>query len=90
MYYVYILECSDKTLYIGTTNDVEKRIAAHNAGKTGAKYTKPRRPVRLVYMETRGSKSDALKREWEMKKLTRQEKLNLTKTYRPSSLSVDM
>lgn len=74
MYFVYILECSDKTFYIGSTNDVEKRIAAHNTLKTGAKYTKARRPVTLVYSESFETKSEALKREHLLKKMTRQEK----------------
>ncbi len=77
MYYVYILECVDKTLYIGSTNDVQKRVAVHNEGKTGAKYTKPRRPVVLRYSEQHETKSDALKREWELKRLTRSQKLAL-------------
>ncbi len=90
MYYVYILECVDKTLYIGSTNDVQRRVAVHNEGKTGAKYTKPRRPVILKYSERHETKSDALKREWELKQLTRTQKLELIKSYSPSSPSVDM
>ena len=90
MYFVYMLECSDSTFYIGSTNDVEKRLMTHNEGKTGAKYTKPRRPVSLVYVEKLDSKSAALKREWELKKLTRAEKLMLVENYSPSSLSEDM
>lgn len=77
MYFVYILECADLTLYIGSTNNIEKRITAHNSSKTGAKYTKARRPVILKYSESFETKSDALKREHELKKLTRQEKLKL-------------
>ncbi len=90
MYYVYMLECADGTLYVGSTNDVEKRVAVHNEGKTGAKYTKPRRPVRLVYSESLQTKGDALRREWELKQLTRAQKLELVATYSPSSPSVDM
>ncbi len=90
MYYVYILECADRTLYIGSTNDVEKRVTVHNSGKTGAKYTKSRRPVVLKYSEPHATKGDALKREWELKQLTREKKLVLIDTYRPSSPSVDM
>ncbi len=78
-YFVYILECADKTLYIGSTNNLEKRVRAHNTAKTGARYTKIRRPVVLKYSETLGSKSDALKREHALKKLSRAEKLNLFK-----------
>lgn len=77
MYFVYILECADLTLYIGSTNNIEKRIVAHNSSKAGAKYTKARRPVILKYSESFETKSDALKREHELKKLTRQEKLKL-------------
>ncbi|WP_125761148.1 GIY-YIG nuclease family protein [Companilactobacillus hulinensis] len=72
-YYVYILLCSDKTFYIGTSNDVEKRVATHNAGK-GAKYTKTRRPVKLMYFENLHDKSEALRREIELKKYSRAKK----------------
>ena len=74
--YVYIVECADGTLYSGWTNDLEKRIAAHNAGD-GAKYTRSRRPVRLRYYETFEEKSKALRRECALKKLTREEKIAL-------------
>jgi putative endonuclease len=76
MYYVYILECNDKTLYVGSTNDVDKRVAAHNAGK-GAKYTRGRRPVVLRYSESFATKGEALKREAALKRLSRKEKLSL-------------
>lgn len=79
MYFVYILECSDGTLYIGSTNDIEKRIHTHNTAKTGAKYTKGRRPVCLKYSESFTTKSDALKRECELKKLSRTQKIELFK-----------
>ena len=75
-WYVYILECNDQSLYTGITNDLEKRIIVHNLGK-GAKYTKARLPVKLVYKESCKTKSDSLKREFEIKKLKRTEKLNL-------------
>ncbi len=78
-YTVYILECSDKTLYTGYTNDVEKRIKNHNEGKTGAKYTRARRPVKLVHQENFRTLSPALKREIAIKKLSRQEKIKLIK-----------
>ena len=68
--YVYIVRCRDQTLYTGWTNQLEKRIEAHNAGK-GAKYTKARRPVELVYFETFEHKSEALKREYQIKQLKR-------------------
>lgn len=72
-YFVYILQCKDKTFYIGTTNDVQKRLEAHNSGK-GAKYTKIRRPVELLYFEDVETKSNALKRERELKKYSRTKK----------------
>ncbi len=74
MNYTYIVECRDKSLYTGWTTDIEKRIAAHNEGK-GAKYTKSRRPVKLVYTEEHETKNDAMKREYAIKRMTRQEKL---------------
>lgn len=72
-YYVYILLCSDQTFYIGTSNDVKKRVETHNSGK-GAKYTKTRRPVLLMYYENLHDKSKALKREIELKKFSRAKK----------------
>lgn len=78
MNYTYIVECRDKSLYTGWTTDLEKRIAAHNAGN-GAKYTKSRRPVKLVYAEEHETKSDAMKREYAIKRMTRQEKLKIIK-----------
>ena len=77
MFYTYILECADKTLYTGYTNNLEKRLAEHNISKLGAKYTKARRPVILKYQEEFATKSGAMKREIQIKKLTRQEKLEL-------------
>ena len=76
---VYILRCADGTLYTGIAPDVEKRIALHNAGK-GAKYTRGRAPLELVYQESCGSHSNALKREAEIKKLSRAAKEMLVKT----------
>ena len=76
-HYVYILECSDKTLYTGYTNNLEKRILSHNELKTGARYTKSRRPVKLIYSEKYKTKSESLKREIAIKKLNRGEKLKL-------------
>lgn len=75
-WYLYILRCGDGTLYTGITTDVEKRLEVHRSGK-GAKYTRGRAPLELVYREVCGDHSDALKREIEIKKLTRQEKLLL-------------
>lgn len=74
--YTYILRCADGTLYTGWTNDLDKRLAAHNAG-TAAKYTRPRRPVTLVYQEVFPTKEEAMRREWQIKRLTRVEKLAL-------------
>lgn len=76
MNYTYILRCSDDTLYTGWTNDIEKRLKAHNDGK-GAKYTKPRLPVHLVYVEEFDDKIEAMKREADIKKLSRAEKIKL-------------
>ncbi len=76
MYYTYIIECSDGTLYTGYTTDIEKRIATHNEGK-GAKYTRGRTPVVLKYYETFGTKEEATKRECSIKKLNKASKLKL-------------
>lgn len=73
-HFVYIVRCSDNSLYTGYTNNIEARINKHNAGK-GAKYTKIRRPVVLVYQEMYETKSEALRREYEIKTFTRQRKL---------------
>lgn len=75
-FYVYMLRCADGTLYTGYTDDPERRARVHNAGK-GAKYTRSRLPVELVYREVFGDKSAALRREWEIKRLTRAQKLAL-------------
>lgn len=74
--YCYILECSDGTFYTGWTNDPERRVAQHNKGK-GARYTKTRRPVRLVYLEEQTDKIAALKRERAIKALPRKKKMEL-------------
>ena len=78
MNYTYIVKCADSTLYTGWTNDLDKRIKAHNSGK-GAKYTKTRRPVKLVYYEEHETKNEAMSREYAIKQLTRKEKENLIK-----------
>ena len=90
MNYTYLLECADKTFYCGWTNDLEKRVNTHNMGR-GAKYTKPRRPVVLVYYETFETKEEAMKRECAIKKLSRPQKerliesdMNLLKEAAPS------
>lgn len=71
--YTYILECSDKTYYTGWTNDLKKRVEAHNLGR-GAKYTKGRLNVKLVYFEKFETKEEAMKREYEIKRLSRKQK----------------
>ena len=76
MNYTYMLKCSDGTLYTGWTNDLEKRVKAHNSGK-GAKYTKARRPVELAYYEEFETKEQAMKREYAIKQLGRKEKQKL-------------
>lgn len=79
MYTLYILLCSDGTLYTGITNNLEKRLKEHNSG-TGAKYTKGRSPVKIVYTESCANRSDALKREIEIKKMNKISKNNLIST----------
>ena len=78
MNYVYILRCNDDSLYTGWTNNLEKRLKAHSSGK-GAKYTKARLPVDIVYYEEFEDKIEAMRREYAIKKLTRKEKLLLIK-----------
>ena len=73
---VYIVKCSDKTFYTGITNNIKLRLDTHNEGN-GAKYTKNRLPVFLVYLESVANRSNALKREMEIKKLNRSQKINL-------------
>ncbi len=76
MFYTYFVRCVDGSIYCGYTDDVEKRLRAHNEGK-GAKYTRSRLPVELVYFEAFEDKREAQSREWHLKKLTRREKLSL-------------
>lgn len=78
MNYIYILRCGDDSLYTGWTNNLEKRVNLHSKGK-GAKYTKGRLPVELVYFEEFEDKIEAMKREYEIKQLKRKEKLELIK-----------
>lgn len=75
-YYVYILKCRDGTLYTGWTNNLEDRLTAHREGR-GAKYTRGRRPLDLVYTEEHPSKSEAAKREYQIKSMTRRQKERL-------------
>ena len=76
MWHVYILKCSDGSLYTGTTTDISRRIIEHN-NKKGGSYTRSRLPVKLLYKENHSTKSQALKREIQIKALTRNKKLNL-------------
>ena len=80
MYYVYILRCSDDTLYTGITTDPERRLREHNEGP-GAKYTRSRRPVEMVYTETAADRSEASKRETEIKKFSRAQKLEMIRRH---------
>lgn len=79
-WYLYILRCGDGSLYTGITNDVMRRLEAHRSGR-GAKYTRGRGPLELVYRETCGTYSDALKREREVKKLPREKKIRLADSF---------
>ncbi|MDQ3076826.1 MAG: GIY-YIG nuclease family protein [bacterium] len=76
-YFVYILECKDKTLYSGITTNLDRRLIEHNSTSKGAKYTKVRRPVVLKYSEEYKTRSEALKREYVIKQLKREEKMRL-------------
>ena len=81
-WYVYIVRCSDKTLYTGSTTDVERRVHEHNFTKKGAKYTRPRRPVSIVYKERLKNRSLAQKRESYIKSLKRENKEMLVEEYK--------
>jgi len=78
-YFVYILRCHDDTLYTGITTDLQRRLKEHNSSDKGAKYTKNRRPVELVYAEKQNDRSNASKREYLLKHLSRSQKLQLIK-----------
>lgn len=84
----YMVRCSDGTLYTGWTNDIEKRLEAHNQGQ-GAKYTRGRAPVDLVYLETFDTKQEAMKREAAIKKLPKKDKLRLIAAYESGQASID-
>ncbi|WP_297431445.1 GIY-YIG nuclease family protein [Sulfurimonas sp.] len=77
MYFVYMVKCSDNTLYTGITTDLQRRVQEHNESKKGAKYTRLRRPVRLVYSEECQDRSSASKREAAIKKLKKEDKLGM-------------
>ena len=79
MYFVYIIQCNDQTLYTGITTDLDRRIKEHNNSKLGAKYTKIRRPVRLVYSKDFINRSEASKEESRIKKLSHQQKIEIFK-----------
>lgn len=79
MYYVYILECADKTLYTGITTDLKRRVVEHNGSKLGAKYTSARRPVKMVFSKKFKNRASASKEEARIKKLKKVEKLELIK-----------
>jgi len=82
MYYVYILKCADNTLYTGITTELERRLEEHNHSDKGAKYTRVRRPVALIYSEKHEDRSSASKREYEIKKkMTRAQKLKMIEGY---------
>ena len=77
IYSAYILRCADETLYTGIATDLKRRLHEHNSSEKGARYTRSRRPVRLVYSEMFPDRSSASRREYEIKKLSRREKLQL-------------
>lgn len=81
MNYTYIVQCVDGTLYTGWTTNVMRRLKEHNEGKAGAKYTRAKRPVNLVYYEGYETKEEAMRREYAIKQLTRKEKLELIEMY---------
>ena len=81
MNYTYIVQCADGTLYTGWTTYVMRRLKEHNEGKAGAKYTRAKRPVNLVYYEGYETKEEAMRREYAIKQLTRKEKLELIEMY---------
>ncbi|MBQ9624616.1 MAG: GIY-YIG nuclease family protein [Clostridia bacterium] len=88
-HFAYMLRCDDHTIYSGYTNNLSNRIAAHNSGK-GAKYTSARLPVRLIYYEEFNTKSEAMKREAQFKKLSRAEKEKLVSSFNSHLLNIDL
>ncbi|MDH5185029.1 MAG: GIY-YIG nuclease family protein [Gammaproteobacteria bacterium] len=78
MWFVYLLECADQSLYTGITTDLERRVDEHNGSKLGARYTRSRRPVRLLYHERYDDRSSATQREIQIKRFSRKEKIQLT------------
>ena len=88
MNYTYLVQCADGTLYCGWTNHLEERVRAHNSGK-GAKYTKSRRPVKLMYYEEFETKEEAMRQEAALKRLTRREKLKLIEAWQSISPAIN-
>lgn len=86
MNYTYVLRCRDNSLYCGWTNDLQRRLKAHNEGK-GARYTRGRGPVELVYCEEFDTKEEAMRREYAIKHMTREEKLQLTAMWEKKNLT---
>lgn len=84
-WYIYILECSDGSLYTGVTTDLERRLHEHNHSPRGARYTRARRPLNLVYREPAESRAEACRREWEIKQLGASAKQRLISTRRKKS-----
>jgi len=82
VYYLYIVTCADRTLYTGITTDVQKRVDEHNRGVVGAKYTRSRLPVFLSYVKEVGEKAEALREEYKLKQLSREQKLALIKEFK--------
>lgn len=82
-WYVYMVICNDRTIYTGIARDLEKRVSEHNNGVNGAKYTRSRRPVKIVYQETQSSRSAASKRELQLKRMTRAGKLQIIAGFIP-------
>lgn len=80
-WWVYLLRCSDNSLYAGVTTDIERRVKEHNNSKLGAKYTRARRPVQLAYLEKADDKSSACKREYQIRHLTKRKKEQLVNQY---------
>lgn len=87
MWFIYIILCSDNSLYTGATNNIEKRFADHKNGKGGS-YTRSHKPVKIVYQEQLKTKSEALKREFEIKTWSRQKKMRLLKAYTPEVYTI--
>ena len=86
MNYAYILRCADGTLYTGWTNQLQRRLRCHNSGR-GGKYTRSRLPVELVYYEGFETKGEAMSREWHIKHMTREEKLEIISAFSPDAES---